>query len=95
MWPGYLGEIYLTEYRIEANPGSAPMCVSNHIAPVLKTLTQRGCKFDELLMQKVIEPASGEWTSPVFLVSKPNGSLRFCVDYRTLNEIMVTDYYPH
>jgi len=42
----------------------------------------------------VIEPASGEWASPVELVPKPDGSVRFCIDSRNLNIMIIKKAYP-
>jgi hypothetical protein len=48
---------------------------------------------EKMLRSGVIEPATSEWESPVVLVPKPEGSVRFWIDYRKLNEITVRDTY--
>ena len=47
-------------------------------------------------MQKnnVIKPSESPWASPVVLVRKRDGTLRFCVDYRALNSVTKLDVFP-
>ena len=41
-----------------------------------------------------IKPSKSEFTSPIVLVKKKNGSSRLCVDYRKINKVIVRDHFP-
>ena len=49
---------------------------------------------NKMLTMGVIDPSSSLWSSPVILVKKKDGSTRFYVDYRKLNDVTVKDEYP-
>lgn len=49
---------------------------------------------EKMIKINVIEPSNGEWASPIVLVKKPDGSERFCVDYRKVNERTEKDSFP-
>ena len=49
---------------------------------------------ERMLEQGVLEPSTSPWASPIVLVTKKDGSVRFCVDYRKINSCTRKDAYP-
>jgi transposase InsO family protein len=91
LWDGHLGNIKSVQHRI---PTTGP---PNRAAPYRCGLKTRDIVQEELQRMEemgVIEPSNSEWAAPIVLAPKPDGSLRFCVDYRKLNEVTVRDSYP-
>ena len=61
-----------------------PLCFAQEEEAHLKKMLKAG----------VIEPSTSEWASAPVLVRKRDGSVRWCVDYRALNNITVKDVFP-
>lgn len=47
-----------------------------------------------MLDKEVIRNSTSPWNAPVVLARKKDGTWRFCVDYRGLNQVTVRDMYP-
>jgi hypothetical protein len=93
MWDGHLGEVTATQHRIDLIPGDKPVHSQPYRAGTRAREIEKA-EIEKILAQGVIKPATCEWASPIVMVPKPGGSLRFCVDYRKLNAITVPDTYP-
>jgi len=47
-----------------------------------------------MLKQGLIQPLTSPWFFPVVVVKKKNGKFKFCVNYKSLNDIIKKDNYP-
>ncbi|CAF1682305.1 unnamed protein product, partial [Adineta ricciae] len=65
-----------------------PYRKSNRDQEMLRGETQK------LLKNDIIEHSTSPWSSPIILVQKKDGTTRFCVDYRRLNQITTKDGFP-
>ncbi len=50
-------------------------------------------ELEGLLESGIVVPSTSPWASPIVSVTKPDGSVRVCVDYRKLNEVTMSDPY--
>ena len=48
----------------------------------------------DMLEQEIVRPSCSPWASPVVVVKKKAGTLRFCIDFRKLNDVTVKDAHP-
>ena len=80
------------QHEIETNEGRPVRCGPRRLAPAGLRREQDCVK--EMLTGGQIEPSDSPWASPVVLVTKKDGSTRFCVDYRRLNAMTIKDAYP-
>ncbi len=79
-------------HRIEVD-GHRPIKVApRRVSP--KELIVQKTEIGKMLGAGVVWPSHSPWASPVVLVTKKDGSTRFCVDYWGLNCITKCDSYP-
>ena len=86
-----LGNTPLLQHGIETNgpPLRQPYRRQN---PAVRR--EEMAQVQQMLSSDVIRPSNSPWASPVVMVRKKDGSLRFCVDFRQLNAATVKDAHP-
>ena len=86
-----LGKCIYTPMTITTS--GPPLSQRAYRAPLLRRQLISDC-VDDMLAQNIIRPSVSSWASPVTIVPKPDGSPRFCIDYRKLNSVTTPDQYP-
>jgi hypothetical protein len=87
-----LGLTHLLEYYIRLKDDKPVKSSPYRLAPPKITFLREHIK--QLLEQGVIEPSSSQYSSPMFLVPKPDHSYRAVVDYRRLNQCIEIESVP-
>ena len=73
-----------TNEPIRSRPYSVPRAMQSEIAK----------EVDNMLKLGIIEPSDSPYGHPIVMVKKPDGSNRFCIDFRRLNQVTVFDPEP-
>ena len=81
------------EFLIDLIPGTGPIAKRPYRIPP-QELEELKKQIRELQAQGFIRPSSSPWGAPVLFVEKKDGTLRMCVDYRSLNEVTIKNKYP-
>ena len=83
-----------TSVKHSINTGNAPPVKMRAYKTAVSQKKLIEEELEKMLEAQVIEPSESPWSSPVVLVTKKDGSPRFCVDYRKLNSVTVRDCWP-
>ena len=87
-----LGRTNITQHRIDTGDAK-PIRQTPRRIPIARRHETKEL-LQSMLDRNIIQPSSSPWASPVVLVRKKNGALRFCADYRRLNSVTRKDAYP-
>ncbi len=73
---------------------SSTPCVSKPYlySPAIEAKVHK--EIDRMLDIGVIEKSKSAWMNPMVVVTKPDGSLRLCLDSRQINSVTIPDGYP-
>ncbi|UYV80769.1 hypothetical protein LAZ67_19001675 [Cordylochernes scorpioides] len=82
----------ITKHRINTGDAKPSKKMPYRVSPSERKVIQE--EVDRMMEMGVVQPSESPWASPVVLVRKKDGSVRFCVDYRGLNKMTKKDVYP-
>jgi hypothetical protein len=81
------------EFYIDLIPSTAPIAKRPYrMAPT--ELAELKFQIVELQQKGYIHPSSSPWGALVLFITKKDGSMRMCIDYRSLNEVTIKNKYP-
>ena len=87
-----IGRTTLAEHEIDTGDhppiSQKPYRVEHSLREVIEEHVKKMLEID------LIEPSKSPWSSPVVVITKPDGEKRFCIDYRKINKITIRDTFP-
>ena len=89
---GPLGRTDLIRHKIDTGDAMPVRLPPRRLPPAQREIANQ--EIDKMLEQGVVEPSDSPWAAPIVLVRKKDGTTRFCVDYRKLNNVRRKDAFP-
>ncbi len=87
-----LGACTLLDFRIELLDKTPIYTPPYRASEETRKFLQK--EMNQLLKAGIIRQSNSEYSAPVIVIDKKDGSKRICVDYRKLNTITVTEKWP-
>ena len=88
-----IGSCKIAKHPVEVEPGATP-----HREGARRMSPEKAERANQvvrnLLALGIIQPSLSSWASETVMVKKKNGELRFCCDFRPLNEVTIKDANP-
>ena len=81
----------VSQHRTATNPGDG-----QNDGDEVNRLVEREERqlMEDMLAIGIIQESNSAWSSPTVLVKKKDGTTRFCINYRRLNQVTKVDAYP-
>jgi len=87
-----LGRTNLAEHTIDT--GDA-LPIKQRVRPMSQAQEEAArAEVDRMRKLGIVRDSNSPWSSCIVLVKKPDGTWRFCIDYRALNSVTKKDSYP-
>uniref|UniRef100_A0A8C2C586 ribonuclease H n=1 Tax=Cyprinus carpio TaxID=7962 RepID=A0A8C2C586_CYPCA len=86
------GRTHVVEHDVRTPPGTIVRQWPYRVPEAQRHAVEE--EVQEMLRLGVIEPSCSPWSSPIVMVPKPDGTLRFCNNFCRLNEVSEFDCYP-
>ena len=80
-------------HEIDVEPETRPIFQKPYAVPFSKKKIIAD-EVQKMLDAGVIQKSKSPWSSPIVLATKKDGSVRFCVDFKKLNQVTKKDKYP-
>ena len=88
-----IGRCKIAKHRIEVEPDAIPHREgARRMSP--EKAEKANNEVQNLLALGMIQPSFSPWASGIVIVKKKRGELRFCCDFRPLNDVTIKDAYP-
>ena len=89
IWDGLI----LVQHTIDLVPGTKPIKQYLYRLPLAKRKEAEN-EIKAMAEKDLIKPSTSLWSSSAIIIPKKNGGIRFCIDYRRLNKVIIPDSQP-